>query len=269
MPVRTPTMKQWMRLVERLLARENIPISANLEDIVRIAEKKGIPASEAIPSSMRPTIAELLGREIPEPPIREYGKFLDKEQSLASGLAPGMGLRKLKATILPYEEAKEIVTKDPERYIPFGTGKVTRVAFEQPPGSFGEVAPGTGITMEKMIFRKLPTASELQTRLKKLGGATTPTKEKPGTNLLSYMAEADDMWKLVVKPSTGGMAFWKNLYAGSRIKKHFDNAKEYFTSMYLKWRLKEPRFEQKFPREAKYFEVAFKGLPESQREGLK
>lgn len=237
--------KQWMRLVERLLQRENINEQEQLSDIAQIGMKKGVP---------REMLSEtLMGRE---PLVEgEYSKLKDLETKRFSDL---MGKPQYAEELLPTVEARKKVFEFPERYEPIPGGQdVKRVKFDVPPGASGELAEG--VAYERMKFKTIPKRKWEEEALK-FQEAEAKMKELPKapetvSPLISMIAEADDVWKNVMKGKRGiGGQLWMRYLDTSpgAVKKHFSDAKDYFRSMYIKWKLDPKGFAKKHPREANH-----------------
>lgn len=70
---------------------------------------------------------------------------------------------------------------------------------------------------------------------------------------INLKGEAYELWKRLGGLRTSDGKLWKMYFRSSMIKQGYSSTKEYFISMYVKWKLNPTEFIKNHPREGKYF----------------
>lgn len=213
--------------------------------IKRVMERTGLAQGE-----LNPTLAEKIMKH--EPPTEiEYSRFKDLQDPILQDLK---GQTVYRTKMEPFEQARETVLANPERYEPLPGGKTAKRVYKVEPGDPAELAEG--VAFERMKMRSIPKSlPKLSEKLQKemAQEAKTPNTVSP---LVSLMAEADDIWRYGLKGQENlGKRLWKTLYQGlpGGVKQHYAAPKEYFISSYAKYK-SDPNFRLKHERLATYFD---------------
>ncbi|MBT9174271.1 MAG: hypothetical protein DDT21_02684 [Syntrophomonadaceae bacterium] len=255
----TMTRRQWERYmaeykmdkaVNKVIAEAQArptpeqPTAEGFRDIVRKAFERE-PGAVGLPPGIGDELMQF------EPPTaRAYTRLLDTTQRMGATHSP-----RYKSIMTSPEEARRLVMQDPERYIPRRGGSEVRRVFQAKPGEPGEILSGVGY--ERAIMEGLPPGFGQQaariekTIMREAGLGKQPEALSP---LMALKIEADDVWRNVLGGLRGtGGRMWKRYWEGSKVRESYTDVKEYFTAMYVKWRMDPEKLTRSFPTEGNWF----------------